>query len=102
MKIKSIFEDRKVSALSILIEISIKDYLSLAKVIYNKNKFQRKRVKNSKSVYSLLKADILEGCVMPPIVLAYTRDKGTLEKNLKYAIENDSDHFVLLDGLHRS
>ncbi|CAA2107116.1 hypothetical protein [Variovorax paradoxus] len=102
MQIKSILEDRKVAAQSVLIEISIRDYLKLAKQIYKNNEFQRKRVRNSKSVYSLLKRDILHGCVIPPIVLAYTRDKGTLERDLEQAINNDGTHFVLLDGLQRS
>lgn len=102
MQIKSTLTDSKVSAQSVLIEISVRDYLALAKQIYKKNEFQRKRVKNSKSIYSLLKADILEGCVIPPIVLAYTMPKGTLEQDLERAIREDSNHFVLLDGLQRS
>lgn len=102
MQIKSKLTDEKVSAQSVLIEISVRDYLTLAKQIYKKNEFQRKRVKNSKSIYSLLKADILQGCVIPPIVLAYTMPKGTLERNLGRAITEDSSHFVLLDGLQRS
>ena len=97
MQIKSILEDNKVSAKSILIEISIEDYLGLAKQIYKKNNFQRRRVRSSKNVYSLLKADILQGCVMPPVVLAYTKPPGTLEYDLQDAIHKDSEHFVLLD-----
>lgn len=102
MQIKSILEDNKVSAKSILIEISIKDYLGLAKKIYKKNNLQRRRVRSSKNVYSLLKADILQGCVMPPVVLAYTKPRGTLEHDINHAIHVDSEHFVLLDGLQRS
>lgn len=102
MEIKSTLTDEKVSAQSVLIEISVRDYLTLAKQIYKKNEFQRKRVKNSKSIYSLLKTDILQGCVIPPIVLAYTKPKGTLMRDLKRAIQEDSSHFVLLDGLQRS
>lgn len=102
MEIKSTLDDSKVSARSVLIEIKIKDYLQLAKLIYKKNNFQRKRVRSSKSVYSLLKSDILQGCVFPPIVLAYTKPAGTLEKDLSKAINEDSTNFVLLDGLQRS
>ncbi|WP_186155111.1 hypothetical protein [Burkholderia gladioli] len=102
MQIKSTIEDKKVSAKSVLIEISIRDYLELAKKIYKKNNLQRRRVRNSRTVYSLLKADILQGCVIPPVVLAYTKPAGTLEAELSKAISEDSDHFVLLDGLQRS
>lgn len=45
---------------------------------------------------------MLQGCVIPPVVLAYTKPAGTLEDGLREAIINDSDHFVLLDGLQRS
>lgn len=102
MQIKSILEDKKVSANSVLIELSIRDYLELAKKIYKKNNFQRKRVRSSRTVYSLLKTDMLQGCVIPPVVLAYTRPVGTLEANLEQALREDGDHFVLLDGLQRS
>lgn len=102
MQIKSILEDRKVSAKSVLIEISIGDYLDLARKIYKKNNLQRRRVRSSRTVYSLLKADILYGCVIPPVVLAYTKPAGTLEAGLPVAFMDDSDHFVLLDGLQRS
>ncbi|MGV3683013.1 MAG: hypothetical protein ACO1PM_25325 [Acidovorax sp.] len=102
MQIKSILEDRKVSAKSVLIEITIGDYLELAKKIYKKNDLQRRRVRSSRTVYSLLKADMKYGCVIPPVVLAYTRQAGTLESNLQAAFASDSDNFVLLDGLQRS
>jgi hypothetical protein len=102
MEIKSILVDEKVSAKSILIEVSIGDYLELARKIYQKNSLQRRRVRGSRTVYSLLKSDILDGCVIPPVVLAYTQPAGTLESNIKGAFTCDSDHFVLLDGLQRS
>ena len=102
MEIKSILMDKKVSAQSVLIEISVRDYLKLAKEIFKSNSFQRKRVRGSKTVYSLLKNDILTGCVMPPLVLAYTKPAGNLERDLRGSVENDSRHFALLDGLQRS
>lgn len=102
MIIKSILEDKKVSAKSVLIEISIRDYLDLAKKIYKKNNLQRRRVRSSRTVYSLLKADMIHGCVIPPVVLAYTKPAGTLETDLHAAFTGDSDNFVLLDGLQRS
>lgn len=102
MEIKSSLYDEKVAARSLLLEISINDYLGLAKKIYKNNEFQRKRVRSSKSVYSLLKSDIRNGCVIPPVVLAYRRSAGKLESDVKKAIFEDCDAFVLLDGLQRS
>lgn len=102
MEIKSIINDDKVRARSILIEIKVRDYLVLAESLISSNPFQRKRVRGSKTVYSLLKADILAGCVIPPIVLAYTKENGTIEQDLKNSIENEKEFFSLLDGLQRS
>lgn len=102
MQIKSILKDKKVAAQSVLIEISVRDYLDLAKKIYRKNNMQRRRVRSSRTVYSLLKADMLIGCVIPPVVLAYTKPEGTLQADLAAAFAHDSEHFVLLDGLQRS
>lgn len=102
MDIKSVLTDSKVNARSILIEISVRDYLKLAESLLRSNPFQRKRVRGSKTVYSLLKADLLAGCVMPPIVLAYTKVNGTIEDNLRHSIENEKDSFSILDGLQRS
>lgn len=103
MEIKSSLEDKKVKARSLLIEISIGDYLKLARQILQSNQFQRKRIRGSKSIYSMLKADILEECVIPPIVLAYTRDDGNaIENNLSKTITEQANHFVILDGLQRS
>lgn len=102
MEIKSILVDDKVKARSILIEIKVSDYLALAESLLTSNPFQRKRVRGSKTVYSLLKSDILSGCVIPPIVLAYTKPNGNLELNLRNSFENEREHFSLLDGLQRS
>jgi len=102
MQIKSVLDDHKVSAKSILIEITVREYLALAKQVIHANDFQRKRVRGSKSVYSLLKADILAGCVIPPLVLAYTMPEGDLEHNLREALTEHSNHFVILDGLQRT
>jgi len=102
MEIKSILHDKKVDARSILVEVAVRDYLDLAKKIFKSNEFQRKRVRGSKTVYSLLKSDIVAGCVMPPLVLAYTKPGGDLEDSLGVAFIEDPEYFVLLDGLQRT
>lgn len=102
MEIKSILEDKKVKAKSLLIEISIGDYLALARKILQSNQFQRRRIRGSKSIYSMLKADILDECVIPPIVLAFTKGGDEIEKNLSDTVLNQASHFVILDGLQRS
>lgn len=70
MNILSRIEDQRIDSWNVFVEITIKDYLSFAPDILNNNDMQRKKVKSSKSVYSLLKTDLIRGCVIPPLVLA--------------------------------
>lgn len=102
MEVKSILDDQKVKAQSILVEMEVQQYLVLAEHLVNSNPFQRKRVRGSKTVYSLLKRDFLEGCVIPPIVLAYTKNGGDFARNPMQAFLEDKSHFSLLDGLQRT
>lgn len=73
------------------------------KIIEN-NELQRKRVKTSKTIYSLLKSDLQKGCIMPPLVLALTKEEvidvnnPDEEKLLEYINEN-SENVLILDGL---
>lgn len=105
MKLRSLLEDERINAKNILVEISIGEYNELIKNILNKNEFQRKRVKSSKTVYALLKEDLQKKCIIPPIVLALTSkldfdendsDEFTSKINLK------KDDLVILDGLQRT
>ncbi|WP_145481294.1 hypothetical protein [Stenotrophomonas rhizophila] len=102
MEVKSVLEDHKVRAKSILVEMEVRQYLVLAEHLVNSNPFQRKRVRGSKTVYSLLKRDFLEGCVIPPIVLAYTKNGGDFASDPMQAFHDDKAHFSLLDGLQRT
>ena len=58
MKIISRIKDERISAINILIEISIRKYLDLIEEVIDKNEFQRKRVRSSKTVYALLIEDL--------------------------------------------
>lgn len=104
MKIASRLKDGRINAVNYLIEISIGDYLDLAKRVVKNNEFQRKRVSSSKTVYSLLKSDILQGCVIPPIVLALTSsDEIELtQENLREVLTDQNENLMILDGLQRT
>ncbi|MEW6526410.1 MAG: hypothetical protein AB1444_07090 [Spirochaetota bacterium] len=103
--------DKKVKAFNLLFEINLNDYLAIADKIFKKNQFQRRRVKSSSTVYSLLKQDLMVGCIIPPIVLALSKqDKKITEEEInKYAekelanviIEN-IESLIILDGLQRT
>ena len=111
MKLIHKLYDKKVKAFNLLFEINLKDYLEIADKIFDKNKFQRRRVKSSSTVYSLLKQDLLIGCIIPPIVLALSKQDDELidDKLSNYGddkiidvIKKNIEHFIILDGLQRT
>lgn len=57
-------------------------------------------------MYSLLRNDILIGCVIPPVVLALNSEAGTANLHEDIDLENhireNSDSLVILDGLQRT
>lgn len=70
MKLLSKIYDDFLKADNLLFESSIEEYLYVAREIINNNKYQRKRVRNSTSIYSLLRNDLKKLCTIPTIVLA--------------------------------
>ena len=105
MNIISRMYDNRISAESIIIEIKYKEYLKFATEIIKNNELQRKKVNSSKTVYSLLKDDLKQGCIIPPIVLAisdgeYERDWDDT-KVLSF-IEENLKRLLILDGLQRT
>jgi hypothetical protein len=104
MKLMSTLVDGRINATNLLVEVSAREYLTIAKQILANNEFQRRRVKSSPTLYSLLKEDLLRGCVLPPIVLAFGGDGSTQitpgsEVNF---IETHGQELLILDGLQRT
>lgn len=106
MKVKDRIFDNRIDSLNLMIETSLEEYYNLSKNILDNNEFQRRRVKSSSSVYSLLKTDLRQGCVIPPIVLALSLDaKPKKEENDELLIEAINSHkekLIILDGLQRT
>lgn len=103
-KITSILYDKKINSKNIQFCMPIKDYVNLANQILINNDFQRNRVKNSNSIYNLLKDDIKNGCLIPPIVLASRAEVDVLteeEQQLNKALELNNS-LIILDGLQRT
>jgi hypothetical protein len=106
MKAVSILYDGRIRAHNALFDMSVEEYLTAVAGVLAKNPFQRKRVAASKTVYSLLRKDIEQGCVIPPIVLALANssvEQGNLseEKAAQLVTENDPE-LLILDGLQRT
>lgn len=70
MEIMSSINDYRINSLNLYVETTFGEYLQYARDLVKNNDLQRKRVKTSKTVYSLLKTDLLNGCVIPPLALA--------------------------------
>ena len=107
MELISKIHDNRINAVNILFEMSIEEYYLLSTEILTKNKFQRRRVKSSSTVYSLLKEDLVVGCIIPPIVLAISDKEFKDNSKLKQERYNDyiqekQDKLIILDGLQRT
>ena len=106
MKIMSRIKDQRINSFNLYVETTFGEYLRYAKDLLKNNDLQRKRVKTSKTVYSLLKTDLLEGCIMPPLVLAIIGENKQLEDikddELQTYIEEHRDDVLILDGLQRT
>jgi hypothetical protein len=111
MKVISSLEDKRIKSFNILVEFTIGEYLEIAGSILDNNPFQRKRVKSSSTVYSLLREDLKAGCVIPPIVLAITqhnhvfKEDEDLEKQSQGFLLFLKEHIqqiIILDGLQRT
>ena len=88
--------------------MNIREYLEVAGNIIKNNEFQRKRVKNSSTVYALLKKDLRSNCTMPPIVLAIKAEKMNHLLN-PYDVDEEQikslfkpENLIILDGLQRT
>lgn len=108
MKLASKVKDGRINAVNVLLDMSISEYLEVAGDIIKNNEFQRKRVKNSSTVYALLKKDLRCNCTMPPIVLAIKAEKMHHLLN-PYNVDEEQikkmfkpENLIILDGLQRT
>lgn len=105
VEVTCVLNDKKVNSKNIQFTIDIKNYVELSKQIISNNPFQRNKVSRSGSVYTLLKEDILKGCIIPPIVLASTfrleHEESSHEIILSKILSEPKD-LKILDGLQRT
>ncbi|WP_318662176.1 hypothetical protein [Treponema sp.] len=93
--------DKRVNSKNYILELSVKEYYDLSIGIIKQNEFQRKKVRSSKSIYSLLHDDILLGCLMPSIVLAFYKPVSDPSALVETLLSN-LDSLIILDGLQRT
>ena len=108
LKIKDKIFDSKLEALNVLCTLSIGDYIGIADNIKNNNDFQRRKVQSRSTVYSLLKEDLVEGCIIPSIVLAIDEETiqginaNSEDQMLSELIKTNVNKLKILDGLQRT
>lgn len=76
MKFHSWLFDKKVHGVNVSIDIPIGDYWAVAQHVVKENDYQRARVSSRGKPYQLLQRDLIDGCVMPPIILALKQERG--------------------------
>lgn len=101
MNYLSTIYDDFLHAENLLVEMSIEEYLNIARKIINNNVYQRNRVRNSSSIYSLLRNDLKKLCTIPTIVLAF-KAEGIAHEDGKELFLNFHDNLMILDGLQRT
>lgn len=113
--------DKKVHGVNVSVDISIGSYWEVAQHVLRKNEFQRARVSSRGKPYQLLQRDLIDGCVMPPIILALKQelgsqvapviegiklgviDEGARDQISQVIREGVAGHnFLILDGLQRT
>lgn len=104
MEIVSRLYDGRIKAYDVLFNFTVGEYLDSVRTVVGNNEFQRKKVAGSKSVYSLLRQDILLGCVIPPLVLALSNPAITADEDTDFLrlIRSHTDNLIILDGLQRT
>lgn len=79
--------DRKVRGINVSATTTIGDYAELAGDIIKRNEFQRRRISTFGKTYELLRRDLLDGCVMPPLILAVTESYADNNRLLQQVID---------------
>ena len=84
--------DGRIEAYNVMTQMRLKEYFELVKDSMDKNDLQRSKVPSSENIYSLLKEDLVMGCVIPPIILsifsAFDASKNDEKQVEKYIHDN--------------
>jgi hypothetical protein len=113
--------DKKVHGVNVSIDVAISEYWAVAQHVLKKNEFQRAKVSSRGKPYQLLQRDLIDGCVMPPIILALKQERGAqvaaaiadikqgvIDQHARAAITAviragiTEQDFLILDGLQRT
>lgn len=109
-------EDNRVSCISVMTEMRVGDYLSLVERVYEKSggiEGQRAalKTKTALTIRHRLVSDLIDGAVIPPIVLGYLaqdvemqafRSANNFEEISPYLNDLDEGKVSIIDGMQRT
>ena len=114
--------DKKIKGINVTADLKLYDYWQVAGNILEKNEYQRRKVNTKENTYSLLRRDLIQGCIMPPIILAVSESlgerinstietvisNGEISQSEKELIEEviflafEKSELLILDGMQRT
>lgn len=110
MKVISRLTDRRINAQSILVEMTVNEYMELVDGAESNLDIQRQVIKGFKP-YDRLREDLKRGCIIPPLVLGLKMNEmlseaGTdavfAEQFIQLIGDIDSENVFIIDGLQRT
>lgn len=99
MKVYSEYEDLVIKSKVLLADVSYDQALSELFPLINKFDAQRKLL--DKRFYDRLERDILKGCMMPPITIAFVSEKPDSISQAETFIKANIKNAYILDGIQR-
>lgn len=99
MEVLGYLLDHRIEAVNVLAQVTMQEYLDIARKILNENEFQRKKVINGQ-ISKLLREDITIGCSIPPLVLAIQQD--LIVKDFDYKSFTDKDTSIINKAFEES
>ncbi|WP_294333075.1 hypothetical protein [uncultured Chryseobacterium sp.] len=102
MKIYDSDSDKVINGVVATGSLTYKEAIDMLTPLISKTEFQRKL--QDKKFYEKLERDIVNGCVMPPITLAFVEDSiniNTQIKEIESYFEKEYERSFVLDGIQR-
>lgn len=100
-----VFQAARDSVIKSSVALAMTDYRFALDQLYPLlDRFEEQRKKQNRTFYTRLKKDIVQGCIMPPITLAFS-NKGQSNEldtdNIEHFVNNNIRYGYILDGMQR-
>ncbi|WP_312482280.1 hypothetical protein [Sphingobacterium multivorum] len=99
MKIYNEYEDKVIRSKVLLADINYRE--ALEKLFPLINRFEAQRKLQDTKFYSRLERDIIAGCMIPPITIAFVSEELNISNDLNKYINENIDNAYILDGIQR-